>query len=454
MVQSVQVGNAHGFWGDRPDAAAQLLAHVPKLDFLTLDYLAEVSLSIMAWQQSRDRAAGFARDFVDVVRSLAPYWKSGGKCRVISNAGGLNPHACALACKDVLASAGCRDVPIGVVSGDDVLETIKTNAQPPNDSFRNLDTAQSIQSILDRLVTANAYLGAAPIAQALNGGAQLVVTGRVADPSLTVAPCVHHFNWSWDDWDRIAGATVAGHVIECGAQVTGGISTNWLAVPHPDQMALPIVSVAEDGSCTVTKPSAMGGWVNEQTVKEQLLYEIGDPHNYLSPDATVSLLSLHVEDQGGDRVRITGARGRAAPSTFKVSATYRDGFRAQGLLTVYGRAAMRKANRMGEIVLQRVRQAGHVLRKTSVECLGAGACVPGVWSPDEDKTRETVLRVAVEADVQAAVDCFARELMPLITSGPQGTTGYAEGRPRVHPVFRYWPCLIDRQSVTPIVEII
>jgi hypothetical protein len=457
MHQRIRIGNAQAFWGDRQDAAAQMLAREPGLDFLTLDYLAEVSMSILAMQRERDAAAGFARDFVDVVRSLVPYWSAGGRCRLVTNAGGLNPRACAQACKEVLDEAPCLSLCIGIVSGDDVLDAVRAAAaDPSSNQFCNLDSGAAIGEVHQRLVTANAYLGAAPIARALAQGADIVITGRVADPSLVVAPCMHHFGWTANDLDRLAGATVAGHLIECGTQVTGGISTDWLEVPDVAELGFPFVEVAPDGSCVVTKPRGTGGCVTELTVKEQLVYEIGDPANYLSPDVTVSFLPLHVDDLGGDRVRVSGARGRPASKDYKVSATYRDGFRSAGTLTIVGRQAVRKARRCGEIVLDRVRQAGFTPRDSVIECLGSGdgAAAAGLPAISPDACTETVLRIAVETESHDVALYFSRELAPLITSGPQGTTGYAEGRPRVHPVFRYWPCLIDCGGVTPRVEML
>jgi hypothetical protein len=306
-------------------------------------------------------------------------------------------------------------------------------------------------------VTANAYLGAAPIVKALAEGADIVITGRVADPSLTVSASIHHFGWSEHELDRLAGATVAGHLIECGAQVTGGISTDWLDVPHAVHIGFPIVEVFEDGSCIVTKPQGTGGRVTAMTVKEQLVYEIGDPNNYVSPDVTVSFLSLAIDDLGNDRVRLRGAVGKPRPESYKVSATFRDGFRAAGSLTIIGRNATAKARRCGELVLERVRDARFELRDSVIECLGAGDGAAGIVRPEIGKSAtfgEVVLRVAVESDSREAVERFSRELMPFITAGPQGTTGYAEGRPRVHPVFRYWPCLTARDAVTPHVEIL
>lgn len=453
----VRIGNAQGFWGDRAEAAAELLAREPNLDYLTMDYLAEVSMSILAAQRERDPSAGYAHDFVDVVQSLAPYWAGGGRCRLIANAGGLNPRACARACATVLEAAGCPAIKIAVVAGDDVLGQLQSASRDPNSSpFQNLDTAASWATVQNRLVTANAYLGAAPLADALAAGAHIVITGRVADPSLTVAPCRHHFGWSEVDWNRLAGATVAGHLIECGTQVTGGISTDWLDIPDPAHIGFPIVEVAEDGRCMVTMPPGAGGRVTADTVKEQLLYEIGDPDAYLSPDVTASFLSLSVVDLGDNRVQVCGARGRPAPSTLKVSATSRDGYRAAGTLTIIGRNAVEKARRCGAIVLQQVCEAGHVLRDSVIECLGASEAPdgPSTCNPSPTTDFETVLRIAVEAETREAVDCFSRMLMPLITAGPPGTTGYADGRPRVHPVIRYWPCLIDRAQVTPTVEFI
>lgn len=448
MPPIVRIGNAQAFWGDRADAASELLALEPGLDYLTQDYLAEVSMSILASQREREPSAGYARDFIDVVRSLAPYWQAGGKCRLITNAGGLNPSGCARATAQALEEAGCRAMKIAVICGDDVLAAAKQAGMAAGSDrraevFRNLETRRPISEVADRLVTANAYLGSSAIADALAGGAEIVITGRIADPSLVVGPCLHEFGWRSDDWDALAGATVAGHLIECGTQVTGGISTDWLDLPDPAHIGFPFVEVSASGSCIVTKPAHTGGAVTAMTVKEQLLYEIGDPAAYLSPDVRVSFLALQVDDLGNDRVRVSGAKGSQPPETLKVSATYRDGFWAAGTLTIIGRDARAKAQRAGDIVLARVREAGFVLRDTIVE---------SVAEPDRGLGEQAVVRVAAAADSREALERFSRELMPLITAGPPGTTGYAAGRPRVHPVFRYWPCLIDRNAVKPSLE--
>jgi hypothetical protein len=345
-----------------------------------------------------------------------------------------------------LAKAGLTHLKVAVVAGDDVL----AQARAGGPDFRNLETGAELSTVADRLVTANAYLGADAVAAALRAGAHIVVTGRVADPSLTVAPCCAHFDWKANDYDRIAGATVAGHLLECGAQACGGFSTDWLELPGSHDIGFPIAEISEDGSCVLTKPAGTGGAVTVQTVKEQLLYEIGDPDNYLSPDATVSFLTLRVAQEGPNRVRVSGATGRPAPATYKVSATYRHGYKAHGMLTVFGENAVAKARKAGEGVLRRLRESGCSYRETLVECLGTGASVGGMVRrvPEADLI-ETVLRISVAADTHEPVKRFTREIAPLVTCGPQGVTGYASGRPKVMPVFGYWPCLIARSAVQP-----
>jgi hypothetical protein len=438
MPRNIRIANAHAFWGDDLFAAARLATQDSQLDWITLDFLAEVSMSILAKQRQRDPAAGYARDFLEVIESLLPTLRSGRKLRLLTNAGGLDPRACAAAVAEILRRGGCRGIRIGIVSGDDCLSILRESPR----LFPHSESQQPLAAVADRLVTANAYLGAAPAVEAINGGAQIVITGRLADPSLTVAPCIAHFGWSLDDYQHIAAATVAGHLIECGTQVTGGISTDWLQIPDPAHIGVPIAEVSEDGSCIITKPAGTGGCVTEQTVKEQLVYEIGDPGNYLSPDATVSFLSLAVNDLGNDRVRISGATGRPPPDSHKVSATYRTGFRASGTLTIYGRDCRAKAERCGQIVLERLNDAGCKPERSLVECLGG----------NDPAVSEVVMRITVADSRRDVVDRFTKELMPLVTSGPQGTTGYAEGRPAVREVFGYWPTLIPRSQIHPVVE--
>ncbi len=449
MKNPLLIGNAQGFWGDRPGAAAELVKQQPDLDYLTLDYLAEVSLSILAIQKEKDSALGYAKDFVDVVSSLIPYWKGGSTVKIVTNAGGLNPLECARECRRVLDEHGCSHIKIGVVSGDDVMTHLTKN---PND-FHNLDTYDSLNSIHSSLVTANAYLGAEPIVRALKAEATIVITGRVSDVSLTVAPCLAHFGWSWTEYDKLAGATVAGHLIECGTQVTGGISTKWLELQNIQDIGYPYVEMHENGTFVITKPAYTGGSVCEETVKEQLLYEIGDPDNFLTPDVIVSLNSLVIREEEKDRVFVEGAKGKAPTDTFKVSATYRDGYRAEALLALFGPHAARKARLCGDIVLERVREAGYHIERSCVECLGDGAVVPSVV-PHSNEVNEVMLRIAVASHDKEALEYFAKEIAPLVTSGPQGVTGYTTGRSKVRPVFGYWPCLISKERLNPKMELL
>ncbi len=449
MKSMIRIGNAGGFWGDSIGAPARLVAQQPNLDYLTMDYLAEVSMSILAIQREKNSNLGYAADFVEQIRSLIPFWQKGGGFKVVVNAGGLNPLGCAQAVSEILKNANLR-IKIGVVTGDDVFTLLSGE-----EDFTNLDTGESLDGIRASLVSANAYLGAKPIVEALNQGANIVITGRTADPSLTVACCVHHFQWKWNEYDKIANATVAGHLIECGTQVTGGICTNWLDIPDPINIGYPIVEMNGDSSFIITKPVNTGGWVNEQTVKEQLLYEIGDPDNYISPDAKVSFLSLNLSEDGKDRIKMSGAKGQPPPSTYKVSATYRAGYMAEGMLTFFGSKVHQKAHICGEVVLQRVKNAGFDLERSNVECIGSGDVLPGVmpFSPIWD-LKEGVLRISVADSRKEAVECFTKELAPLVTSGAQGITGYVGGRPKVRRVFGFWPCLIDVERVKATVSIL
>lgn len=454
MKRVIRVGNAQAFWGDRPSAASELLAQQPDLDYLTMDYLAEVSMSILAVQRERDPAAGYPRDFVDVVRSLVDYWAAGGQCRLIVNAGGLNPIACAEACRQVLEKGGCPSLKIGIVSGDGVLPLLQ-HAEGHEREYRNLDDLRDLSTVQERLITANAYLGCQGIVDALRQGAHLVITGRVADPSMVVAACVHAFHWEMDDWQRLAGGTVAGHLLECGTQVSGGISTDWLSIPEPAAIGFPIAEIDAEGRCTITKSDVSGGRVTEETVKEQLVYEIGDPSAYLSPDVTVSFLELQVKEVAENRVHVSGAVGRPRSDFIKVSATYRDGYRAAGMLTIFGPHASEKAMRSGKSILERLARMGWTYRDQLVECLGSGGSIPlPPGTLPDSESFESILRIAVESESKDAVEAFSRELMSLVTAGAQGTTGYAEGRPRVHPVVRYWPCLVAAEQTRATVQLL
>jgi hypothetical protein len=443
-MKRVRVGNGCGFWGDNLDAPV-LLAAAGRLDYLTLEYLAELTMSILAHQKQRDPQAGYATDFLDVLERLTPILEAQPGLKVITNAGGMNPPSCAAKARAILDRAGLGERKIGVVSGDDLtprLDALLAEGHP----LTNLDTGEPIATVRPRLVSANAYLGARPIVEALRQGASIVITGRVADASLTLAPAVHELGWKWDDWDRLCAGTVAGHLIECGAQATGGLWINWEEAPDLANVGYPIAEIDEDGTLQITKPEGSGGAVNVETIGEQLLYEVGDPAAYLTPDVVADFTTVTLREVGRDVVQIEGARGKPATDSYKVSCAYRDGWAASGTLTIFGWDAVKKAKLCGAVVLERLRRAGVELQHSNVEALGTGACVPGVVSRVKGPL-EVVLRITVRDPRREAVERFTKELAPLVTSGPPGVTGYTSGRPPVREVFAYWPALIAKGAV-------
>jgi hypothetical protein len=445
-LDRVRIGNGCGFWGDNLDAPV-ILAERGRLDYLTLEYLAELTMSILALQKERDPQAGFATDFLDVLERLGPVLRDQPGLRIVTNAGGMNPAACAAKARAILDRAGLADRPIAVVSGDDLLPRLD-QLLAEGQTLANLDTGTPLAAVRSRVVSANAYLGARRIAAGLKAGASIVITGRVADASLTLGPAVHEFGWDWADWNRLAAASVAGHLVECGAQCTGGLWCNWQEAPDLDQVGYPIADIQPDGTFGITKPPGTGGAVNRETIAEQLLYEVGDPEAYLTPDVTVDFTGLTLAETGPDYVQVAGGRGKPAPDSYKVSIAYRDGFTASGMLVVFGPHAPAKARSCGDIIFQRLRRAGIELERTNIECLGAGDLVPGVIAPGAEPP-EVVLRVTAHDSRRAAVERFAKEFAPLVTSGPPGVTGYATGRPPVREVFAYWPTLVTKSIVCP-----
>lgn len=444
MKASIRIGNGAGFWGDNLDAPIRL-AEEGRLDVLTLEYLAELTLSILAHQRRKDPGAGFVPDFPETLARLVPILRSQPGLRIVTNAGGLNPLGCARECSRVLSKAGHPDMRVAWASGDDILPRLDI-LKAGGETFRHFDSGESPDPIRSRLVCANAYLGARSIAEALGQEARIVITGRVADASLTVGPAMHAFGWAWDDWDRLAAASVAGHLIECGAQVTGGLLSRWKSVPDYDRIGYPIAEIDPDGGVVITKPEGTGGRVGIETVSGQLVYEIGDPASYHTPDVTVDFTRVELEDLGSDRVAVRGARGRPPPDTLKVSCAYADGFSARGDLVVCGTDAAAKARAAGNIILDRLRAAGAAPEAHNVEILGQGSNFPGS-AVDPAGLREVVLRVSVRDPDRRKVERFCRELSPLVTSGPPGITGYAGGRPLVRPVLSYWPTSVHRDRI-------
>jgi len=446
---TLRIANAAGFLGDNLDAP-RLTIERAEVDYLTLEYLAELTMSILARQREKNPRLGYAEDFLAVLCSLMPALNRQPHLRIVTNAGGVNPLACARAAGAVLVSSGLPARWIGVVTGDDLLARL-IQLQEEGHKFENLDTGEPLSDLARPVVCANAYLGARPIADALGADADLVITGRVADASLTVGPAVHAFGWPWDDWITLAGASVAGHLIECGAQVTGGLYAPWQELNLAD-VGYPIAAIERDGSCVITKPPGTAGAVNRHTVAEQLVYEIGDPAHYLTPDVDVDFTTVELDETGEDRVAVRGATGHLPPDQYKVSLAYRDGYSASGQLLIYGRDCFSKAHACAEMIRRRVVRGGFELDALHVECLGAGDSVPGRHDPPSDLW-EVVLRVTARDARREAIERFAQEFSPLITSGPPGIAGYATGRPQVRPAFAFWPTLVPKEVVQPQVEV-
>lgn len=426
----VAIGGASGFWGDSVAGPVQLVAS-GRIDYLVFDYLAELTMSLLAAARMKSPEAGYATDFVTVaMRSVLKEAMAKG-IRIIANAGGVNPRACAQALAALAAEQGVS-VNIAVVEGDDVMALLPL-----------------LPSLPARVASANAYLGALPIKAALDGGAQVVITGRCVDSAVTLGALLHEFNWSMDDYDRLAAGSLAGHIIECGCQGVGGLHTDWEAVPDWANAGYPIVECRRDGGFTVTKPEGTGGLVTPATVAEQLLYEIGDPARYLLPDVVCDFTQVTLAQAGEHRVDVQGVRGMPPPPTYKVSATYVDGYRCAGQLTIVGFDAARKAHRTAEAILQRTRTMFARMgmadySATHVEVLGGGKG----YGPFAEAGAgfEVVLWIAVAHADKRALELFAREIAPAATSWAPGTTG-AAGRPSVAPCIKQFALAIDKARI-------
>ena len=446
MKPSIRIGSGQGFWGDLLTAPLDLVRKGP-LDYLVMDYLAEVTMSILQKQKQKDPALGYARDLVPLLVDLLPHIKSGG-LKVITNGGGANPLGCRDALVAAARGAGMRGVRVGVVTGDNLLTRLD-DLIARGIRLDNMETGERVETLGDRLISANVYFGAEPVAEALGRGAQIVITGRTTDTGLTLAPMVHEFGWPQDDWDRRAAGTVAGHILECGAQSTGGnFSADWRAVPDLAHVGFPVAEASPDGTIVITKQPSTGGLVSLQTVTEQLVYEIGDPRQYITPDCIADFTTIRLEQEGPDRVRVSGVRGRPATEFFKVSMAYRDGYSAVGSLTYAWPDALEKAQAADQIVRARLADLGLALEEIHTEFVGANAC-HGPLAHPPGELNEVTLRIAVRGQRAEDVDRFGRELAPLVLTGPPGVTGFAGGRPRPSDVVAYWPALIPKDLVRP-----
>jgi hypothetical protein len=447
----VRIGGASGFWGDSSVGAPQLVQS-GQIDFLVFDYLAELTMSILAGARLKNPALGYATDFVDVaMRSVLKDALRQG-IRVISNAGGVNPEGCAAALEALAVELGV-EVRIAVVTGDDVVPELAAlrAADPP---VRELQSGAALPA---KVLTANAYLGALPIKAALDAGAQIVITGRCVDSAVTLGALMHAFDWPATDYDRLSAGSLAGHIIECGCQATGGLHTDWRDVPDWAHMGYPIVECTSDGSFLVTKPRGTGGLIAPQCVAEQLLYEIHDPADYLLPDVRCDWREVRVEQVNAEHVRVSGAKGRAPSTSYKVSATFVDGFKTSAQLTIVGFEAVAKARRTGEAIFERVtgllsERGIAPFSATLIEVLGAESPYGTHANPEFRHVREAVLRISACHPDKAALQILAREVAPAGTSWAPGTTG-SGGRASVSPSIRQFAFLLEKTHVTPIVRL-
>jgi hypothetical protein len=419
-----------------------------------LDYLAEVTMSIMQKQRSRDPAAGYAKDFIPLMKQILPACVE-RKIRVTANAGGVNVAGCAAAVGEVARELGLAGkLRIGLVTGDDIMARLEEFFSRGIE-LRNMDTGAALSTVRDRIQSANVYLGAAPMVEALNRGAQIVITGRATDTGLTLAPLMHEFGWAPDDWNKIAAGTIAGHIIECGAQCTGGnCQYEWRSIPNLADVGFPIVEAAPDGTFVITKHEGTGGWVTIPSIKEQLVYEMGDPHSYVTPDCVADFTSVRLDYEGRDRVRVFGIQGRPATDTLKVSVSYSAGYKAVGTLVYSWPDAYDKAQAADRILRTRLDRLGLKFDQVLTEFVGANATHgPLAGAPSTD-IPEVQFRVGVRSENRTAVERFTKEIAPLVLTGPPGVTGFAGGRPKVEEIVAYWPALIPKEEITPLVKVI
>jgi len=446
---TLRIASGQGFWGDDLDAPVRQVNNGP-IDFLMLDYLAEVTMSIMQKQHERDPSAGYARDFIPLMERIFSACVE-RDIRVVTNAAGVNPEGCAAALVEAGRRAGVAGrASIGVVSGDDLLDRLPTLIAQGHD-FAHMESGAPLESIVDRVRSANAYIGARPIVEALDRGARVVVTGRSTDTALTYGPMIHAFGWDWDDHDRIATGVIAGHINECGAQCSGGnCMIDWWTIPDLAEVGFPIIEAQADGNgFVVTKHEGTGGRVSRATVTEQIVYEMGDPTSYITPDVVADFTTIRLEDDGENRVRVHGVKGKARTEFLKVSIAYSDGWKAVGTLVYSWPDAVAKARAADRVLRERLDRLGLKFDEIRTELVGWDSTHGALAGPPPDDLPEVQLRVAVRGQDRSAVDRFTREIAPLVLTGPPSVTGFAGGRPRVQEIMAYWPALVAREVVEP-----
>jgi hypothetical protein len=448
----IRVASGQGFWGDWLDAPRRQVEGGP-VDYLMLDYLAEVTMSILQKQKERDPQMGYARDFIGAMESVLPAVTERG-VKVIANAGGVNPVACAEAVLEAARAKGAAGkLKIGVVTGDDLLPRLDELLSSGH-ALTHMETGAPLSTVRDRVLSANAYIGSTPIVEALARGANVVVTGRSTDTALTMAPLRHEFGWGAQDWDRLAAGIIAGHIIECGAQCSGGNCLyDWRNIPDLANIGYPIVEAKADGTFTIVKHPNTGGRINVQSVSEQCVYEMGDPNSYITPDVVADFTTIHLADDGENRVRVFGIKGRPATDKLKVSIAYRAGFKAVGTLVYSWPDALEKAQLADRVLRERLDNMGLTFDSLLTEFVGVSSTHGPLSSPPHD-INEVQLRIGVRSPDRKTVERFTREIAPLVLNGPPSVTGFAGGRPKVEEIVAYWPALVDKTVVQTKVEVL
>ncbi len=451
MKNTIRIASGQGYWGDWQEAPLLQVSSGP-IDYLVMDYLAEITMSILQKQKSRNPELGYAKDFIPLMKNLLPDLVE-KNITVIANAGGVNPIACVKEIREIADTMGYKDLKIAAVYGDEItdqLDSLIKKGYP----LKNMDTGVDLSEILDRVCSANVYFGAKPVVEALKKGAQIVVCGRVTDTGITLAPMIHEFGWSFDDWDKLAAGIVAGHINECGAQSTGGnFLAGWEEVPDMDYIGFPIIEASPDGHLIVTKHESLGGLVDERTIKEQLVYELGDPMEYITPDVTVDFTSIQLETEGKNRVAVKNIKGIKATDQYKISISYYDGYTCTGGLTYVWPDALKKAKKADEILRKRLDRLGLEFDEIHTEYIGYNAG-HGALSPDLNEPNEVIISIGARGKSRAAIERFSREIIPLVLTGPPSVTGFGGGRPRVREIFAYWPALLPMHVVTPKITIV
>ncbi len=451
-MKKVRVAGGQGFWGDLLSAPVDQVRKGP-IDYLMLDYLAEVTMSIMQKQRSRDPDAGYARDFVTLIEEILPDCVE-KNIKVLSNAGGVNVEGCAEKIREVAINSGNTGLNIGVITGDDILGRLAEFIDKGIE-INNMETGEPLTSIIDRVQAANVYLGAAPLVEALDKGAQIIVGGRLTDTGLTLAPIMHEFGWSFENWDQLATGTIAGHIIECGGQCSGGnCQYDWKNIPDLEDIGFPIIEAYENGEFVVTKHDDTGGRINIQSVKEQLLYEMGDPHEYITPDVIADFTTIKLAEDGENRVRVSGIKGKPKTEFYKVSIAYLDGWKSVGTLVYSYPEAYEKAKAADTILRKRLDRLGLQFDVILTEFVGVNATHGHLSGEPRDDIPEVQLRVGVRGKNRDHVARFTKEIAPLILTGPPGVTGFAGGRPKVEEIMAYFPALLPKTLIETTVEIL